>query len=113
MKKRTRSPKPPREVAKGPTRVRRTLVVEQDISADNTGRRRLREHLTARLEAPNGTVTEVKRETIEDRSDDSPGFSTGTRRTRTRRSKCGTRPTTGSRVGAWLLPSVAGLPEEG
>jgi hypothetical protein len=67
--------------------VRRTVHVEQDVSADGLGRVRLRERLTATVEDADGTVTEILQVTVEDRSENTPWFSTGTRRTVTRRTK--------------------------
>ncbi len=70
-----------------PARLRRTLNVDQDITDDGSGKIRMREQLVAREESPDGTITEVTRETEEERSKESPWFGTGTRRTRTRRVK--------------------------
>ncbi len=50
--------KRPRAVGKPARRVRRTLHVEQDVSADGSGPVRSQERLTARQEDADGIVTE-------------------------------------------------------
>jgi hypothetical protein len=68
------------------TAVRRSLHVDQIVTETATGAR-LVERILAKEEAPDGTVIETLRETIEDRDADSDWLSTGTVRTRTTTTK--------------------------
>jgi hypothetical protein len=66
--------------------LRRTLHVEQVIDRTVTGQR-MQEMARAVEEQPDGSKVEVERETIEDRTDACPWVSTGTVKTRTKRTR--------------------------
>lgn len=70
-----------------PRRTRGTVHVEREASIDGSGHMRFQERVTVRVEDADGTVTAVEQVTVEDRTEDCPFVSTGTRRTRTRRTK--------------------------
>lgn len=63
------------------------MHVEREASIDGSGHMRFQERVTVRVEDADGTVTAVEQVTVEDRTEDCPFVSTGTRRTRTRRTK--------------------------